>query len=118
MEECVIDQLRMCIIHMLRSSHGSLDKFDICLSEIIEQRDNALFFKSDHIVDMIARSYNKIFNNNATCVSSSKFNESDIGFQKYLTEAKIAFIIEPERWTILSFNEAYKLLALLKLEGY
>jgi len=116
MEECIINQLRIYIIHMLRSTYGSLDQFDICLSEVIEQRDNALFFKSERIIDMIAKSYYEIFVN--SFVSKSKFNESDILFQKYLTKAKIAFTIEPECWTILSFDEAYKLLALLKLEGY
>ena len=97
MEECVIDQLKTCITHMLNSQHKYRMNSIICLKEIIEQRDNALFFKSRNI---------------------AKFNESDILFQEYLTKAMIRFTIKTNAWTILSFDEAYKLLALLKLEGY
>lgn len=75
MEECVIDQLKTCITHMLKSQYKYRMDLTICLREIIEQRDNALFFKSKCIADFIAESY-------------------------------------------VIFDEAYKLLALLKLEGY
>lgn len=116
MKECVIDQLRMCIVHMLRLTHNFSDNLNVYLhNEIIEKRDNALFFKSELIGDALAKSY-VIFDN--TFTPRSRFNGSDILFQNYLTKAKIAFTIEPEYWTILSFDEAYKLLALLKLEGY
>lgn len=114
MEECVIDQLRTCITHMLRSHHDS-EYIVICLNEIIEQRDSALFFKSKSIVDSIDEYYVKF---DPTYVPRAKFNESDKMFQDYLTKAKIRFTIKTDAWTVLSFDEAYKLLALLKLEGY
>lgn len=114
MEECVIDQLKTCIAHMLRSRYDS-EYIVIFLNEIIEQRDNALFFKSKSIADSIAESY-VIFD--PTYIPRAKFNESDEMFQDYLTKAKIRFTIKTDAWTVLSFDEAYKLLALLKLEGY
>ena len=114
MEECVIDQLKTCIMHMLRSQYKYPLDSNICLKEIIEERGNALFFKSKRIADFIAESY-VIFD--ATYVPKDKFNESDILFQEYLNKVKIRFI-RTDAWTILSFDEAYKLLALLKLEGY
>lgn len=115
MEECVIDQLKTCITHMLKSQHKYRMDSIICLKEIIEQRDNALFFKSRNIADFITESY---VMPDDTCVPRAKFNESDILFQEYLTKAMIRFTIKTDTWTILSFDEAYKLLALLKLEGY
>ena len=115
MEECVIDQLKTCITHMLKSQHEYRMDSIICLKEIIEQRDNALFFKSRNIADFITESY-VMFDD--TFVPRAKFNESDILFQEYLNKAKIRFTIKTDTWTILSFDEAYKLLALLKLEGY
>lgn len=115
MEECVIDQLKTCIMHMLKSQNKYRMDSIICLKEIIEQRDNALFFKSRCIADFITESY-VMFDD--TFVPRAKFNKSDILFQEYLTKAMIRFTIKTDAWTILSFDEAYKLLALLKLEGY
>lgn len=115
MEECVIDQLKTCITHMLKSQNKYRMDSIICLKEIIEQRDNALFFKSRCIADFITESYVLL---DDICVPRAKFNKSDILFQEYLTKAKIEFIVNQDYWTILSFDDAYKLLALLKLEGY
>lgn len=115
MEECVIDKLKTCITHMLKSQYKYRMDSIICLKEIIEQRDNALFFKSKCIADFITESY-VMFDD--TFFPRAKFNKSDILFQEYLTKAKIEFIVNQDYWTILSFDEAYKLLALLKLEGY
>ena len=115
MEECVIDQLKTCITHMLNSQHKYRMNSIICLKEIIEQRDNALFFKSRNIADFITESCVMC---DDTFVPGAKFSECDILFQEYLTKAMIRFTIKTNAWTILSFDEAYKLLALLKLEGY
>lgn len=115
MEECVIDQLKTCITHMLRSQYKYCMDSNICLKEMIEQRCNALFFKSKRIVDFIVESYAMF---DATYVPKARFNEYDILFQEYLNKAKIRFTIKTDAWTVLSFDEAYKLLTLLKLEGY
>ena len=109
MEECVIDQLKTCITHVLKAKSGSV----LYVTPHIEEIDNALFFNnSSQLDDLMMLFAGKSY------IKRGNFNYLDKMFQDYLTETKIEFTVNQDHWTILSFDEAYKLLALLKLEGY
>lgn len=109
MEECVIDQLRTCITHMLKAKFSSV----LYVTPHIEKRDSALFFSNSTQLDDIMMLFA-----GKSYIKAGYFNRLDKMFQEYLTEAKIKFTVDQDCWIILSFDEAYKLLALLKLEGY
>lgn len=109
MEECVIDQLTTCITHMLKAKSSSV----LYVTTHIEEMNNALFFSNSTQLDDIMMLFA-----GKSYIKAGYFNRLDKMFQEYLTEAKIKFTVDQDHWTILSFDEAYKLLALLKLEGY
>ena len=80
MEECVIDQLRTCIIHMLKAKFSSV----LYVTPHIEKRESALFFSNSTQLDDIMMLFA-----GKSYIKAGYFNRLDKMFQEYHPKAII-----------------------------